>query len=206
MLLTVANIKGGVGKTTLATALACYAIEQGKRVIILDTDDQASSVGWYKSRANKNIHVESVNMDNLENIVHGYRDHMDLIVIDTPPHLGEIVSTAAKLSDSMLIPIQPSPHDLRAAVHTCNLIRELPHLRAGFVLNSVTGSTRLVDHALVALQAFRLPVSDVVIHRRVPHVYSAAVGQTATEYAPSSDAAQEIRQLWDWSLKTLWSA
>jgi chromosome partitioning protein len=56
MVILIANSKGGCGKTTIATNLACYYEALGRRVSLLDMDPQQSSLQWLKLRQNTTIH------------------------------------------------------------------------------------------------------------------------------------------------------
>src|SRR5688500_14721445 len=97
--LAVISQKGGVGKTTLATALAVAAGRDGKQVAVFDLDPQASATFWYDTREAETPAVASVAPARLEHILIAARQGgCDLAVIDTPPFAKDIAFEAAQFA------------------------------------------------------------------------------------------------------------
>ena len=115
-IITVAQHKGGAGKTTLAAHLAVSWAELGRRVALLDTDSQRSLGVWYRQRqsalgqraqplayaAATGWRVSS-ELDRLSRI-------SDLVLVDTPPSIGPDRRPALKVSAAVLVPVQPDHH------------------------------------------------------------------------------------------------
>ncbi len=106
----VLNSKGGSGKTTIATNLASYYAHKGNRVALVDLDPQESSISWLKARSSGKHPITGVK---------GYGEQVrgvDYKIIDAPAGLqGQALTKVLNLAESVIIPILPSPIDIRAA-------------------------------------------------------------------------------------------
>jgi chromosome partitioning protein len=109
----VANPKGGCGKTTLATQLASYWAGQGASVALVDHDKQQSSLDWLKSRPKRCagiVPIAAFKGDSVD-------DDFDVVIHDMPAGCSVDDLQAWSSADSQLvIPILPSPTDIKAAV------------------------------------------------------------------------------------------
>src|SRR3954453_21675645 len=98
--LSLISQKGGVGKTTLATALAVAATQDGKRVVMMDLDPQASAPFWMDTRKDEALAVTSIPASRLAHVLAAAGDAgADLAIVDTPPFAklyGQIAGWAAE--------------------------------------------------------------------------------------------------------------
>ncbi len=128
----VANAKGGCGKTTLATNLACQFAREGKTTTLIDHDPQASATDWLKLR---NARLPIINGIEAERERHragstlSWRMRIPLaterVVIDTPAGLhGNALSDLVAQADIILIPVIPSAIDMRAATEFIHALRK----------------------------------------------------------------------------------
>ena len=111
----VLNTKGGCGKTTLATNLASYHARQGHSVMLADFDPQGSSSEWLEVRAEERPSIHGVK---------AWKDPVrapqrpDYLVIDAPAGVhGRELTHLVRHAQHILIPVLPSPIDIRAAAH-----------------------------------------------------------------------------------------
>ena len=142
--IVVANPKGGVGKSTLATQIAGHLAAQGKVVTLGDLDRQQSSRQWLDIRpANlPRILPWDISRDAIARPAKGATD----AVIDTPAGLhGGRLDAAMKVADLLVVPLQPSLFDMQA---THAFVRELrEHKRAGRVRVGLVGM-RVKEHTI----------------------------------------------------------
>ncbi|RYX89029.1 MAG: ParA family protein, partial [Comamonadaceae bacterium] len=109
----VANPKGGVGKTTLATNVAGYYASQGHAVMLGDVDRQQSSRLWLGLRPEQARPISSWDV-NAESIVKPPKGTTH-VVLDTPGGLhGKYFKEAMKVADKVIVPLQPSVFDIFA--------------------------------------------------------------------------------------------
>lgn len=211
--------KGGVGKTTLAAHLAVQASREpargaaartaspGKagrvparggagRVALIDADPQGSLSAWWNRREAPAPHFIQVSLERLEaqltRLAAGAG--VDLVVIDTPPALGETIIRVGRVADLILIPVRPSPHDLHAVGATVDLVENLGRPLA-FVVNGATARTRIAAEAAVALSQHGR-VAPVTMHHRTDFAGSMTDGRTVMELAAGGRSAAEVGELW----------
>ena len=116
----VLNAKGGCGKTTIATTLACYFVSNGYSTALMDFDPQQSSNRWLKVRSPEQPRIKAIDGARHQAGVtrswqlHG-GDETEIVIIDTPAGVtgGKLVDLYHK-ADSILIPVLPSIIDLQA--------------------------------------------------------------------------------------------
>jgi chromosome partitioning protein len=118
--ITVLNAKGGSGKSTIATNLASYYASTGHKVMLVDYDPQHSSLDWLKERPSGKPTISGV--DGSEGTVRVPRN-IDYAIYDTPAAVrGKELSTHIRRSQSIIVPVLPSPIDMRAATDFIRVI------------------------------------------------------------------------------------
>ena len=208
----VLNAKGGSGKTTLATNLAGYYAGEGAKVTLADFDPQGSSLDWLAQRP-----------DNFPRI-HGVEAHTrglrvprktDVVIIDAPSRThDEQLVKLLKRAQTVLIPVVPSPVDIRAAQR---FFAELGEVRAAVktdvkiatIASRVRDGGRTTDQLEDFLYGLRLPSGRkfpfLTLLRQSSHYLKAAErGISIFEFAPLATAAD--REYWQPLLRWLASA
>lgn len=188
-----AATKGGVGKTTIATALAVRAAQESKRVALIDVDPQGSATDWCQIRGGENPRL--IEMDcSPEGLGLLISEGWDWVFIDTPPALVDQISEAVSMSDLVLIPVRPSPVDLLAISQVVELCEE--HERPfSFVLNAVEPTWKLTKTTAEALSEFG-PVMDAALAYRRAYISAMTNGKSGPEVERGSGCSDEIEALW----------
>ncbi|MCU0838814.1 MAG: ParA family protein [Rhodospirillales bacterium] len=198
--LTIAQQKGGAGKTTLAAHLAVAFVRLGRRVALLDIDPQASLAAWFKLRsAHAKPKIDPLMLSEiagwrLGTEISRLKAQSDLIIIDSPPHAETEAKIAVRSANLVLVPVQPSPMDVWATGPTVELARAagVPVLA---VLNRVPPRGTIVEQMRSALAAHHLAIATTVIGNRIAFAASMLAGQSILEHAPRAAAAREIKAL-----------
>jgi len=187
--------KGGVGKSTLSTHLAVEAERVGAgRIAMADMDPQGSLEDWYKARAAETPVLANAGAG-LAKTIKGCQDAgFDYLIIDTPPSATAGIADVVAKADLCIIPVRPSPNDLRAVGRTVEIVRaaKRPFL---FVLNQINSTARITLQASGALSKHG-PVAETAVASRVGFAVSMTDGRTAAELEPNSKSAAEIADLW----------
>jgi chromosome partitioning protein len=200
LVITIAQRKGGAGKSTLAAQLSVAWAQRGARVAVLDIDPQGSLALWVGLRRAR-LGAAAIGFDFaalpgwraaqwIEERTRGY----DLVVIDSPPHVETEARIAVRAAGLVLIPVQPSPLDLWATEATLSLARD-ERRRVLAVLNRVPPRSAATERIATRLSELSAPPAASRIGNRVALVQAMAQGLGVTEAASGSLAAAEITAL-----------
>jgi chromosome partitioning protein len=199
LVITIAQRKGGAGKTTLAAQLAVAWARQGARLALLDIDPQGSLAGWVDLRSAR-LGASAIGFDfaalpgwRAAQWIEDRARRVDLVVIDGPPHAETEAQIAVRAAGLVLIPVQPSPLDLWATQATLKMARD-ERRRPLVVLNRVPPRSGMTDRIAADL-AEGAPVAATRIGNRVALVRAMASGLGVVESESASHAAAEIAAL-----------
>lgn len=195
-IISILSQKGGVGKTTISAHLGVVAENYGKKVVLIDADPQGSLSEWWNVRSLDTPAFANLAIKDLENFIQNAREvsAYNLVIIDTPPALTEANKYIANLSDLIIIPTRPSPHDLRAISRTIEIVEEAQKPMI-FVINCAVQRARITAEAAIALSQHGT-VAPSYLHQRVDFASSMIDGHIVNEITSSSKSAVEIEQLW----------
>ena len=202
LVITIAQRKGGAGKTTLAAQLCVAWARQGARVAMLDIDPQGSLAAWVDLRRAR-LGAVAIGFDfaalpgwRAAQWIEDRARHADLVVIDGPPHAETEARIAVRAAGLVLIPLQPSPLDLWATEATLAMVRD-ERRRALIVLNRVPPRSGLTDRIAAELAATGAPIAATRIGNRIAFVRAMASGLGVLEGVDATLAATEIAALAD---------
>ena len=200
----VLNSKGGCGKSTIATNLASYyAFYEEKKVTLVDFDPQGSSLDWLKVRSGKWPEITGINAT--KEAVRFSKD-TDIVIMDVPARVeGRELANLVKRVETIIIPVLPSPIDIRAAA---KFIKDLltsgrvsrKETKIAVIANRVRENT-LSYHALYAfLKSLKIPfITTLRDTQNYIHAEDKGVGIFEM---PPSKVWQDLEQ-WDPLIKWL---
>jgi chromosome partitioning protein len=184
-IVVVANPKGGVGKSTLATQMAGYFASKGRSVMLGDADRQQSSRLWLGLRpaAARPIGTWEVGQGNVAKPPKGTTH----VVLDTPAGMhGGMLTDVLQLADKVVVPLQPSVFDIfatRAFLDELAASRRAGRLQVGIVGMRVDERTIAADKLHEFVDSLGLPVLGFLRHTQ-NYIHLAARGLTVFDVAP----------------------
>lgn len=197
-IITVAQQKGGSGKTTLAVNLAVALRRKGFTVAVLDTDPQGSLGRWFMER------LEAVGEDpGLEFSTSSawgasyesekLKRRFDVVLIDTPPKIESDLRPALRVADLILVPVASSQVDLWATEGVLDLAarEKRPVL---IVLNRTRPGTRLGAEVAAGAAALGVDVARTQLANRVAYAETLGRGSAVAE-RPAGPGRDEITAL-----------
>ena len=207
-IVTIAQQKGGAGKTTMAAQLAVAYAQAGKRVGLIDIDPQGSLANWYEVRRalvdakGGGITFLQASGWRLSTELDRMKRDVDLILVDSPPHAETDVRIAVRAADLIMVPMQPSPMDLWATQPTLDMAKK-EKSAALVVFNRTPPKGKLVDAVHKKIAQAEMPVAATVLGNRVAFAASIMEGKGVVESNPRHTATKEIKALADEIASTL---
>jgi chromosome partitioning protein len=196
LVITVAQQKGGTGKTTIAANIAT-ALASGQRVALLDIDPQRTLTRWHALRQARAVPPAAIGLFDvsgwrLAGELARLRQSYDVVVIDSPPQVDTDAKLAIRGADLVVVPVQPSPPDVWAAEGTLKLAAGEGR-PARLVLNRVPVASRLRDIVRADIVARHLPALTAELGNRTGFALAFADGLGVVEAEPRTPAAEELR-------------
>jgi chromosome partitioning protein len=178
----VTSLKGGSGKSTIVVNLA---VEAAGTVATVDRDSPQGSLShwWNARKAATPVFVDTLTPTGI-----------DYLFVDTPPQRPDPATIQA--ADLVIIPVKPSPNDLRAVGETLAVVERLQKPFC-FVITMAKTRTRIAMNALQVLAQYGR-VAPVMLGDRVDFAESMIDGLAVRELSARSKSAEEITQLWSY--------
>lgn len=201
--IVVAATKGGVGKTTLTSALSVRAAQESKRVALIDADNgQGSLERWWELRGEPS-NPQLFEMDSwAEGLGLLISEGWEWVFVDTPTGSIDRIAQALLLADFVLIPSRAGAYDVEAVTQVSNICKELKKPFA-FVINAAQPTWKLTKTAAQYLEGeapdgYTGPrlVLDTMINYRRAWISAITVGKSGAETDKDGKAKAEIDGLW----------
>jgi len=195
-IITIAQQKGGSGKTTIVAHLAVSFAYKNKKVAIIDIDPQQTITMWYNIRSGNtgqalnNLTCVSSPGWRLSNEIAKLKSSYDIIIIDSPPHIETEAKTAIRESDLVLIPMQASPADLWASKATIAMA-EKEQKNIAIICNRMNANAKLTKEILKQVPY----LLKSTLGNRIAFAACLLEGKTVTETEASGIAAKEVNDL-----------
>lgn len=188
MKIGITNLKGGVGKTTVAQNLAVCFAHMGFKTCIVDTDENQNSLVWSGVRSSDYPDITVVGVTDInalsKNVEKLHKDY-DIIIIDGTPSLSEMATGIIISSDILIIPILPSAHDYRAMTPFFKRYEQAKILKgeipAYFLINQYSSTANVYKRMKEVIEGFKISVLKTVLGKRAAYVETAIDGKGVYE-------------------------
>lgn len=200
---TVANLKGGVGKSNIAVNLAGALASKHVRVVLIDADAQGTAMSW-AAAGKLPFQVDSMPLESARDtkrwIDRALSIEAGCLIVDCPPHAGDASGAAIGISDLVLIPVFSSGADLRATVQALDMVRSARAIRKDggppclMVPSRIDRRTSSGQEIESVLKEFGEPIGPAV-HQRAAFIDSLTEGEWIGDFAPASAAHDDITAL-----------
>ena len=198
--ITIAQQKGGTGKTTLTVHLALSFIKyHNLKVAIIDTDPQGSLGKWYMIRSDKGISDKNLTFKTASLWGAQYESKIlkqenDIVIIDTPPKIESDARPAIEAADLVLIPVAPSPVDFWATEAIIEIAKKAKR-KILIQINRANLRSNLISKTHEYINTINVKAIDTLIGHRQIFMASMGEGKTVVEKQRKSKAVNEIRKI-----------
>jgi len=198
-IISVLNQKGGSGKTTIATNVAHALSLEGEKVLLVDSDPQGSARDWSEANEGELLPVVGLDRETLAKDLLRISEGYQWVIVDGAPQLARMAAAAVKVSDMVLIPVQPSPYDIWATADLVEIVKARQEAtngspKAAFVISRAIKNTKLGKEVGNALSEYEIPILKSVITQLVVYPTTASKGLSVLHGADTT-AIAEIKSL-----------
>ncbi len=191
--ISVLNDKGGVGKTTISTNLAHGLVLRGLKVLLADSDPRRSARDWHALNQATIVDCIGVDTDTLAADVLAIGKAYDVVVIDGPANITKLSAAAVRVSNAILIPVQPSPYDVLATADIVELIKARQAIadgvpQAAFILSRVIKNSLLSRDVYDPLNSYGFPILHGRTSQSVLYPTSASKGESVFSHGENQTA------------------
>ena len=198
--ITIAQQKGGSGKTTIASNLATvFSLKNNLSTTLLDTDPQGSLGKWFMTRKEKlkdknTLQFKTASLWGAQYEAKTLKEKCDIVIIDTPPKIDADGRPAIEIADLVLIPISPSQVDFWATESIIELAkREKKEIL--ILINRANAKSKLIKEAVKFVKDMEVKKAKTILGNRQIFVSSMGLGLTVVEKQRTGKGCLEMLSL-----------
>lgn len=208
MIVIVASIKGGTGKTTIATNLSIIRAKNASDVLLIDADTQGSASDFAAVRGQLG-HIPEITLSSLVGSHAGaeirkLEAKFDDIIVDVGGRDTSTLRSSLLIADTLVVPFLPSQLDAWALEHMDELVEEILQfnnkLRVFAFLNKIDTNPRIglpEEASALAAEFKHLNIAKVTVGQRIAFRRAIAEGMSVTELKHKDvKAIQEMDNLY----------
>jgi len=198
--ITIAQQKGGTGKTTLAVHLALAFIKyHNLKIAIIDTDPQGSLGQWFvireeKKLSNDNLTFKTASLWGAQYESKTLKKDHDIVIIDTPPKIESDARPSIESADLVLIPVAASQVDFWATGAIVEIAKKA-NKKILIQINRANQRSKLISKTNDFIKSLNLSATKTIIGNRQIFASSMGEGKTAVEKQKKSNAVEEVKKL-----------
>ena len=198
--ITIAQQKGGTGKTTLAVHLALAFVKyHNLKIAIIDTDPQGSLGQWFMIRSEKklsngNLTFKTASLWGAQYESKALKNDHDLVIIDTPPKIESDARPSIEAADLVLIPMSASHVDFWATGAIVDIAKKA-NKKILIQINRANERSKLISKTNDFIKSLDISSTKTIIGHRQIYASSMGEGKTAVEKQKKSKAVEEIKKL-----------
>jgi chromosome partitioning protein len=209
MIIAVTNLKGGVGKSTVAQNLAVCFAHAGKKVCILDTDlKQRKSMRWAGERAETlpPVIVSGVEEKQLTQQAEALKQIYDVIIIDGRPDLAILATKTIAISDVVIVPITAKSADIWSLQNFMEWYERVSEevltitgkqIKAFLMLNMYKGNRSITKDIEQYLSELSIELLDNRLADRASYIEAMTLGMGVYEYPKDAKAKEEMKRVFE---------
>ncbi|MBF0555931.1 MAG: AAA family ATPase [Nitrospirae bacterium] len=202
MIISVVNMKGGTGKSTVATNLAVMFAGKDD-VLLIDADSQQSSLAWQRDRPDNLTPFSVIGLPtgNLHKEVERIKTKFSVIIIDGGGRITASAKAAVAVSDFILVPTVASKPDCIATQRFfAEVVDEVASIKGkvkGAILINMLKGTIFNLSGQEQIKTLGYPVFESFLSHRIVYQEAFSKGMCVAEYEPKGKASDEVRQMFN---------
>jgi chromosome partitioning protein len=200
------NPKGGCGKTTLATNLACHLALRGSRPMLIDNDPKGYTTRWLETRPHDSLPVAGMSCYSSSEVAQRLAPrisrYIDTAIVDTPAALGEReIKQLTHNADCIFVPVLPSAFDVHSSTRFIAELLVMTEFErpVAVIANRTRQNTKSLEMLLRALASFDTPTIAVLRDsQNYVHAANAGLGICELPYSRVKKDIQQFAPIVDW--------
>lgn len=159
MIIVIGSQKGGVGKSTLAVSIAACLLSLGKKVLIVDADDQKSVLTWYNNRPENLPHIPVTGATgNIKAMLIEHAKSYEYVIADCAGRDSAEMRSGLMAADVFISPLRPSQMDLDVVPHTCSVFtaaKDFNEKVRGYLVLNMTPTNMFINEGNQAAEVLK---------------------------------------------------